>query len=797
MENYTEIDNFVEIISKDPQLSKRISHIEIIEEKQADLFDFPPDLHNALTKALFESGIEKLYSHQIESYSLLKDGKNIVIVTPTASGKTLCYNIPVINTILNDESARALYLFPTKALSYDQLEGLKKLLERLKRGLATFTYDGDTPKDTRKSVREKSSIVLSNPDMLHKAILPHHTKWSGFFSNLRFVVVDELHNYRGVFGSQVANVMRRLKRVFRHYGSDPQFILSSATISNPAELAEKLIEEKVELIEKNGSPQGRKYFVLWNPPLIDRELGLRRNYLTEAQIACERLLKLKIQTILFARSRLNVEILTSRLREKLEKNPVMIGKIRGYRGGYLPNERRKIEMALREGEVKVVVSTNALELGIDIGSLDGAILAGYPGSIASTWQQAGRAGRKEKSSIAILVASSEPLNQFLINNPQYLFGKSPEKGLINPDNLLILLAHIKCAAFELPFCEGELFGKESPEEVLSYLEEKGVLHKSGGQWYWTEDSYPANTFGLRNIPSENFIVVDRSGGKSRSIGEVDYASAAMLLHDKAIYIHGGVQYHVDKIDFDERKAYVKKVSVNYYTDAIEYTKVKVLDNFDKKDEANWGEVCVTKRVVGYKKIKLSTFENIGFGDVNLPENEMHTTCYWFTIKKEKLKDLGYSDEAIISGLYGISYIIGNIVPLFLLCSRRDIGVHLGDEEGVWSNQEKFKRKDKQIIEELKKRLYQPAIFVYENYPGGVGFAYELFAIHPEPLIKARDEIRRCQCSTGCPSCTGPLFIRNVNVKEISLKILDEFLSKENDKIRNSNDGKNDNGKTKR
>lgn len=775
MQNYTEIDNFIEPLSQDPQLSKRVSHIEIIKEKEAEFSDFPSDMHETLIAALRNSGIKQLYSHQIQSYSLLKEGKNIVVVTPTASGKTLCYNIPVINTILEDESARALYLFPTKALSYDQLEGLEKLLEALKKGIATFTYDGDTPKDIRKSVREKSKIVISNPDMLHKAILPHHTKWIGLFSNLRYVVIDELHNYRGVFGSQVANVIRRLKRVSKHYGSKPQYILSSATISNPAELAEKLIEEEVELIDKSGSPQGRKYFILWNPPLIDRELGLRRNYITEVQFATERLLKLGIQIILFARSRLNVEILTTRLREKFEKNPKMIGKIRGYRGGYLPNERREIEKALRDGEARVVVSTNALELGIDIGSLDGAILAGYPGSIASTWQQAGRAGRKEKSSIAILVASSAPLDQFLINNPQYLFGVSPEKGLINPDNLLILLAHIKCAAFELPFREGEHFGKEPLEEVLSYLEEKGVLHKSSGQWYWTEDSYPADTFGLRNIPSENFVIVDRTGKKPRSIGNVDYCSAPMLLHESAIYIHGGEQYHVDKLDFEERKAYVKKVSANYYTDAIEYTKVKVLDSFGTKGEASWGEVCVTKRVVGYKKIKLSTFENIGFGDVNLPENEMHTTCYWFTIDKEKLKNLGYTEEAIVYGLYGILYIIGNIAPLFLLCSRRDIGVHLGGKEGVWSYQGELRKKDTQTIDDFKRGLYSPTIFIYENYPGGVGFAYELFSIHPEPLIKAREEIQFCSCNTGCPSCIGPLFITNVNVKEISLKMLDVIL----------------------
>lgn len=778
MKNYTDIDGFIDSLYSHHRINRRVSHIEVIEKKEAEFADFPDDVEEELSKALIKSGIERLYSHQIRAYELLKDGKNVVIVTPTASGKTLCYNLPVINTILKDESSRALYLFPTKALSYDQLEGLGNLLKIIGKGISSFTYDGDTPRDIRKSIRKKSKIVLSNPDMLHKAILPHHTKWSSLFIGLKYVVVDELHNYRGVFGSQVANVMRRLKRIARHYGSKPQFILSSATIANPTELAKNLIEEEMELIDRSGSPQGKKYFILWNPPLIDRDLGLRRNYITESQYIAEKLLDSGIQIIVFARSRLNVEILTSRLKNKLEKNPKDIDKIRGYRGGYLPSERREIEKALREGEVKAVISTNALELGIDIGNLDGAVLAGYPGSIASTWQQAGRAGRKEKSSIAVLVASSSPLDQFLLHHPDYIFKVSPERGLINPDNLLILLAHIKCAAFELPFKEGEVFGKEPLEEVLSYLEEKGVLHKSEKQWYWTDDSYPADTFGLRNIPSENFIIVDRTRGRAQSIGEVDYDSAPMLLHEKAIYIHGGKQYHVDKLDFEERKAYVKNVSVNYYTDAIEYRKVKVLDQFDRKKDVSWGEVCVTKRVVGYKKIKLSTFENIGFGDVELPENDMHTTCYWFTINREKLKTLGYTEEAIIYGLYGIVYIMGNIVPLYLLCSRRDIGVHLGDREGEWSYRGEPGVQDKKSMDELKKRLYSPTIFIYENYPGGVGFSYELFNIHPEPFIKAKEEIKSCSCSTGCPSCTGPLFASDVNVKDISVEIIDLILQKQ-------------------
>ncbi len=771
MDTYTKLDEFIASISEDHALRSRIVHIEVIEEKKAVYAEFPDGIHDEVRRGLEKLGVRKLYSHQREAYNLLKQGKHIIVVTPTASGKTLCYNLPVIDEMLKNGDARALYLFPTKALSYDQLEGLESLIGGIEKDISSFTYDGDTPKDVRKSVREKCRIVLSNPDMLHKAILPHHTKWSALFSNLKYVVIDEVHNYRGIFGSHVANVMRRLKRIARHYGSEPRFILSSATIANPKELAEHLVEQEVVLIARSGAPQGKKYFLLWNPPLIDKEMGLRRNYITEAQMAAEKIQELGVQVILFARSRLNVEILTSRLQERLEKHPKMMGSVRGYRGGYLPNERREIEKALREGEARIVVSTNALELGIDIGSLDAAVLAGYPGSIASTWQQAGRAGRKETSSVAILVASSAPLDQFLMNQYHYFFGASPERGLVNPDNLLILVAHVKCAAFELPFAEDEQFGKEPLHELLAYLEEKGVVHKSGKQWYWTEDSYPADTFGLRNIPVENFVIVDRTGERPRSIGEVDYDSAPMLLHERAIYIHGGQQYHVDELDFDERKAYVRKVSVNYYTDAIEYTKVKVLEQFDELKSAHWGEVCVTKRVVGYKKVKLSTFENIGFGDVNLPEHEMHTTCYWFTVNKDALRDLGYADEAIIYGLYGITYVIGNIAPLFLLCSRNDIGVHLGDREGLWSYDREGVRRDRQSMEEMKGGLFAPTIFVYENYPGGVGFAYELFSLHPEPLKRAREEIRMCSCNFGCPSCVGPSMVPAFDTKEIALDIL--------------------------
>ena len=543
---------------------------------------YPDGTDPRLRSALAVRGVEQLYTHQAEAFDHVLAGRNVVTITPTASGKTLCYNAPVLNAILQDPSTRALYLFPTKALAQDQLAELQALTELVSADsdarIGVFTYDGDTPSDARRSIRGKAHVVLSNPDMLHSGILPHHPRWAKLFENLRFVVIDELHAYRGVFGSHLSNILRRLQRICRHYGSDPIFICSSATIANPRELAEGLTGRSFALVERSGAPRGEKFFLFVNPPIVNAELGIRRSYLAEARRVSLEFLKHNLQLILFAQSRLAVEILTTYLKDAFSGPPGAADVIRGYRGGYLPNRRREIERGLREGLVRAVVSTNALELGIDIGALDVSVLAGYPGTIAATWQRAGRAGRRTTRSAAVLVASSAPIDQFIVRNPSYFFDSSPEHALINPDNLHILLDHVKCAAFELPFHDDERFGGEELQEVLGVLGEEGFVHHADGQWNWTNESYPADAVSLRSVSSDNFVVVDHTHDE-RVIGETDFTSGPSTLHEKAIYIVEGALYQVERFDFDGRKAYVRSVDCDYYTTAISYAKVTILETF--------------------------------------------------------------------------------------------------------------------------------------------------------------------------------------------------------------------------
>ncbi|MCU0241908.1 MAG: DEAD/DEAH box helicase, partial [Vicinamibacteria bacterium] len=595
--------------------------------------DFPETLDPKLIAVLRARGIEHLYSHQREACDHAAAGRHTVVVTPTASGKTLCYNLPVLDAILKDSDARALYLFPTKALSQDQLAELYGLVEALEADIGTFTYDGDTPQDARKAIRARAHIVVTNPDMLHKGILPHHTKWVKLFENLRYIIVDELHTYRGVYGSHVANVFRRLRRLCRFYGSNPQFICSSATIGNPKELAEALIEGEMTLVDRSGAPRGERYFAIYNPPVVNRQLGIRKSALNCARDVALSFLKKGLQTIVFAPSRLATEILVTYLKEEIETRPGSEDVIRGYRGGYLPQKRREIERGLRAGEILGVVSTNALELGIDIGSLDAAVIAGYPGTVSSTWQQAGRAGRRSGMSAAVLVANSTPLNQFIAKNPDYFFGAPVEQGRINPDNLQILVSHIKCAAFELPFSADERFGRETLSEILQFLEEQRFLHRAGDLWHWTSESYPADAISLRSISSDNFVVQDVTRAP-QIIAEVDFTSAPTMVHEKAIYLLEGQAYYVEKYDHQERRVHVRAVEVDYYTDAITYTKVKILDRFADEpiDNArrNHGEVHIASQVVGFKKIKFHTNENVGAGELQMPENDMHTTAYWLT-----------------------------------------------------------------------------------------------------------------------------------------------------------------------
>jgi len=754
-----------------------ITAIKHIPAQQGRYREYPEAIHPALVKALKEKGFAQPYTHQSQSYEHIKAGKNIVVVTPTASGKTLCYNLPVLDSLLKNPSTRAIYLFPTKALSQDQRAELDETIKLLPDEIRIFTYDGDTPQDARKAIRARGHIILTNPDMLHTGILPHHTKWIKLFENLKYVVIDELHNYRGIFGSHLANILRRLKRIASFYGSSPQFILCTATIANPLEMAERMTEESVILVDDNGAPRGEKYFIFFNPPVVNRHLGIRRSYVNESRRVARIFLQNDLQTIVFAQTRLVTEVLLTYLKTDVEKTIQRQGLIRGYRGGYLPLRRREIEKALREGTIRGVVATNALELGIDIGSLDVAVLAGYPGSIASTWQRAGRAGRKTGKSAAVLVATSSPIDQFIVNYPDYFFSKNPEHALINPDNLSIMISHIECAAFELPFLDGERFGQVEIGEILKFLEEEKLIHHSKDKWFWTSDAYPADGVSLRSISSDNFVVVDTTE-KSRAIAEVDFSSALTALHPKAIYMCEGDQYFVENLDFDQRRAYVKRTDVDYFTDAIDYTKIKILDLFKQKkfDTCNLshGEVHVATQVVGFKKIKFHTMENVGAGDLSLPQNEMHTTAYWLTIPSEVFHALPFSPEEKINGLFGLAYCMHHVAPFFMMCDIHDVGVSIGDNSTGKSLPPRnvpfsFKREEGQP--DFSEIDFEPNIFIYDNFPGGIGLSPSLFDLETELLERCRKIISACSCQEGCPSCVGPTKESGKQAKQVALDIL--------------------------
>ena len=755
-----------------------LTAVRQVPAREAKFRPVPGWVTSALSEAYRAKGIQELYSHQALTAELVHDGKNVVVVTPTASGKTLCYNLPVLNAVLENADTRALYLFPTKALAQDQLAELHDLATRLNDCFGVFTYDGDTPSDARKAIRERGHVVLTNPDMLHTGILPHHTKWMRLFENLRYIVIDELHTYRGVFGSHLANVLRRLRRVARFYGSNPQFICCSATIANPGELASQLVEQEVEVVEENGAPAGEKRFVFYNPPMVNRNLGIRRSYINESTRVAKELLARKLQTIVFANSRLHTEVLLTYLQQANPSKPGQTEPIRGYRGGYLPGERREIERGLRNGQILGVVTTTALELGIDIGSLDACVMAGYPGSIASTWQRAGRAGRRSGSSCAIFVASSAPLDQFIVQHPDYFFGSSPEHAHIQPDNLEILVNHLKCAAFELPLSPGERFGNVELPELCERLGEAGFLHKSGGNWHWVQEAYPADTISLRSVTSDNFVIInpaDKENGGPEVIGEVDFSSALTTVHPKAIYIHQGQQYHVERLDFDKRKAYVKRVNVDYYTDAIRYTQVRVLEIAEEQSIPGpaarvHGDVLVRSQVVGFKKIKFFTNENVGSGKLELPENEMHTTAFWLTLGHSLLAELPFMLSERQNGIFGLLYALGSMATLLLMCDRRDLGTAMGERPPSAASEINWEDLAAPHTPDVTE-FFEPNLYFYDAYPGGIGFSEPLYRISNLLLERTRELISACPCENGCPSCVGPAGGRSERTKNVALAIL--------------------------
>ncbi|MBX5476865.1 MAG: DEAD/DEAH box helicase [Clostridia bacterium] len=735
------LSQLLETIAASPDLTRRITRWERIPARPARPSPWPEDMDPSLQAILRERGISALYSHQGEAWRWARMGRNVVVVTPTASGKTLCYNLPILQSLIEDPETRALYLFPTKALAQDQRADMQSWLDALGLPAKVHVYDGDTPPEERAAIRQAGQLVVTNPDMLHSGILPHHARWARLFRHLRFVVIDELHTYTGVFGSHVANVIRRLKRICAFYGASPIFICASATIANPHELAEALVEAPFEAVTESGAPQPERHVIFCNPPIVNERLGIRRNLLHEARDWAVRFLKNGVSTIVFARSRMNVELLLRYVRDALGQTaPGRAPDVHGYRGGYLPDQRRRIEADLREGRASGVIATNALELGVDIGSLEAAVLAGYPGSVSSTWQQWGRAGRRQGPSCAVLIASSGPLDQFIVTHPEFFLSQPPEAARVNPDNLHILVSHVKCAAFELPFRPGEPFGATPVDEILEFLAEEGVLRRTGGRYYWMAESFPASEVSLRSADQENVVIIDQTRGR-RVIGEVDRASAPLVVHEQAIYLHEGKQYQVEYLDYKERKAYVREVDVDYYTDADLAVDLRVL-RVMAGDEPTapqgaaaaapgraWGEVAITQRATLFKKVRLHTHENVGWGKIALPEDTHHTTAYWVTFPHQA----GWTPERLEGALSGAAYALRHLAPLYLLCSVSDLGA---------------------VPQVRSPFTGVPTVFLYDRVPGGVGLAEKLYASHRELLADAARRVAECPCADGCPSCIG-------------------------------------------
>ena len=733
MTNNGTISTVIDKLQTDPSFSKNVKHYRTIEGKEATYAKFPPVLHPSIIKALGAKGIEKLYSHQREAFELAYGGESFTAVTPTASGKSLCYHLPVLQSILEDDSSRAIYLFPTKALAQDQLSDLHELIEASEETILSYTYDGDTAGGLRSKVRKSGHIVLTNPDMLHSGILPHHTKWVSLFENLKYIIVDELHTYKGVFGSHVAHVLRRLQRICAYYGSNPVFICTSATIANPAELAESLTNTEMKLISTNGAPSGKKHFIFYNPPVVHPTFGIRRSALLEVRDIASLLYQEEIQTIIFAKSRVRVEMLVTYMKEltnkKLFDNTVM-----GYRGGYLPSERRIIERGLRDGDIKTVVSTNALELGIDIGQLQACIMTGYPGNIASAFQQAGRAGRRQEEALIIYVAQSVALDQYIIENPEYLLGQSPEEGRIHPDNMFILMDHLKCASFELPFTTTETYGEFDVQQLLEFLEGEGVLVRTSDRWHWMTDSFPASEVSLRSAAQENVVIIDRTEPMETTvIGEMDRFSAMTLLHEEAIYIHQGTQYQVEVLDWEEKKAFVTEVDVDYFTDANLAIELKVMNEDETSISGNftmsYGDIAILAIPTIFKKIRFGTHDNIGSGVISLPATELHTSSTWYSFDVPE----GWSEAALTDAMTGAAYAIQSFIPLFVRCDRSDIHV---------VPQVKAVHTDK------------PTFFIYDSYPGGIGLSEKIYSRWASLMEQASEHVSACQCKAGCPVCIG-------------------------------------------
>lgn len=815
----------------DPDIAGNLPVWRTLPSRPTQSAPFPPDLPDALAGVLTRNGIQSLYIHQHEAWREIRAGRNVILSTGTASGKTLAYNLPVLAALLEDPQARALYLFPTKALAQDQLASLQKFGQP---NLPIAIYDGDTPQKDRPAIRRRARILLSNPDMLHTGILPHHTVWADFLRGLKFVIVDEAHAYRGVFGSHVANVLRRLRRVAAFYGSVPQFVFTSATIGNPQELAERLAEAAVYLIEKDGSPRGQHHFLIYNPPVTDVALGLRKSALLEAVRLAADLRTADVQTLVFARSRRNVEMLLKYLQTDKQ------GSLRGYRSGYLPAQRREIERGLREGTVRTVVATNALELGIDIGGLDAVVLVGYPGSISSTRQQAGRAGRGLEPSLAVLVASAGPLDQYLVRHPEYFFEQSPEQAFVNPDHLIILLNHLRCALFELPFQAGEGFGALSAETIQPYLDflvNGREAHQSQGKYYWMAEAYPASEVSLRSASAENIVLQVDENGRKRTLGTVDGESACWLVHPGAVYLHEAQSYLVECLDLEQRLAILFPVDYDYYTEPLRQTSVELLSIAAQETGAThhkaWGELQVTSLVTGFRKRRWYTQENLGEEPLDLPPAVLQTTGYWLTLTEAtidrlraagvwrndandygpgwgKLRDAirardGYRCQVCGAPEGNRRHDVHHRIPLRAFSSLEQANrpenlvtlcasCHRRAEENVRIRSglaglayvlsrlaPLFLMCDLTDlgthIESAPGELGPAAVVLYDLVPAGIGFSQKIFELHQALLARALELVQACVCQDGCPSCVGPGGENGAGSKAETLAILHEIVVK--------------------
>jgi DEAD/DEAH box helicase domain-containing protein len=727
--------------------SGQIVHVQGLDARDAEFADVPGGLNPAIQAALLSEGIEKLYSHQARAIGAVRAGKNVVIVTGTASGKTLCYNIPIVEAMIEDSKATALCLYPTKALTQDQLRGLGRF-EMPMRGVEFLagTYDGDTPGNLRRKLRDGGNVVLTNPDMLHTGILPNHARWNRFFTHLKYVVVDEVHAYRGVFGSHLANVMRRLRRVCEHYGATPQFICCSATIANPAEHAQRIAGRPMELITGDGSPKGPKRFVLWNPPPLDtaamgqqdqwRTGGDRRSPLWEAVHLMTSLIREGVQTIAFVRTRLASELIFRNSREILRRVSRKLGdSIHAYRGGYLPEERREIERRLVSREILGVASTNALELGIDIGSLDACILVGYPGTIASLWQQAGRAGRGLEEAVVFLVGQNSPIDQYLMTHSEYLFAQNPEQAVVDPDNPHVAVGHIRCALHELPLKDSEvpLFGPYA-DVVLELLEEDQHARHIDEHWYWASSEYPAASVSLRNMSGVVYTIQDDTQGE-RVIGTLDEISALSQLHDHAVYIHAAETYFVSKLDLEQKIAHVERRDLDYYTQSVQTSQIRIDEEESKQElyegQLGFGDVTVTTTIPMFKKIRFHSRDSLGFEELELPPQSLETVAMWFAPPEEIVQEMQQKQLPIGEALVGIANVLVEVAPLFVMCDTQDIGAVVDSS-----------------------CLGRDAVFLHDRYPGGMGYAQRCLDRADEILRTIHDVVRDCPCPDGCPSCVG-------------------------------------------